>query len=419
MNRFRADPRLLAPLLAGLGMLGPFSIDAFFPAFRIMGAEFDVAAETMQQTLTAYLLSFSLMSLIHGPLADAYGRRGVILWSVVGFVAATFGCALATSFSTLLAFRVLQGVCAGAGMIVGRAVIRDLYDGAAAQRLMAQVSFIFGFAPAIAPIIGGAVLATSGWRAIFWWLAGFGALLVLATLVALPETHPRAQRRPLRWRAMAKTYATMAADSRFLLLGVAVSFNFGALFLYIASAPVVVMTHLGLGEQSFAWLFGPVIGGMMLGSAVSARLAGRLPARRQLRLAYGLMATGSALNLLQCLMLSPQVPWFVLPVALIGVGVTLAFPMVTLLMLDRFPAARGSAASVQATLNLGFSSGVAGLVSPLVSSSPIALALTSAAMTFAGFLCWRVYCRRTPDCAPQSVSEVVEPAGAAPPSSGA
>lgn len=418
MNRFRANPRLLAPLLAGLGMLGPFSIDAFFPAFRVMEAELLVTPEVMQLTLSAYLFAFAAMSLIHGPLSDAYGRRGVVLWSVLAFVGATAGCALATSFEMLVVCRALQGICAGAGMIVGRAIIRDLYDGAAAQRLMSQVSFIFGFAPAVAPIIGGLVLGAAGWRAIFWLLAGFSLLLAAASLLALPETHPRERRTRFAWRPLGRTYRTIAGDHRYLLLGVVASVNFAALFLYIASAPAVVLGLLGLGEREFAWLFGPVIGGMMIGSALSARMAGKLTAARTLTVAYGLMALGTVLNLAQAITLSPQIPWLVLPVGVIGCGVTLAFPTVTLLMLDRFPAARGAAASVQAAMNLGFSALVAGLLSPRVSDSALALAISAAVLTTCCFCVWRLYRRLTPDCTPQVVSAAVEPASAPTPSGG-
>ena len=176
----------------------------------------------------------------------------------------------------LLAFRAMQGVCAGAGMIVGRAMIRDRHDGADAQRLMSQVSFIFGFAPAVAPIIGGLVLGLAGWRAIFWLLGGFTLALVAASLAALPETHPRERRTRFALRPLLRTYRSVLGDRRFLLLGFAASLNFGALFIYIASAPSVVLDLLKLSETQFAWLFVPVIAGMMLGSATSARMAGRM-----------------------------------------------------------------------------------------------------------------------------------------------
>ncbi|WP_439641104.1 multidrug effflux MFS transporter [Nevskia sp.] len=417
MNRFRANPRLLAPLLAGMAMLGPFSIDAFFPAFPTMEAEFAVTRVAMQQSLSVYLLSFAAMSLVHGPLSDAYGRRGVILWSMLLFAVACAGCALADSYRMLLAFRAMQGVCAGAGMIVGRAMIRDRHDGADAQRLMSQVSFIFGFAPAVAPIIGGLVLGLAGWRAIFWLLGGFTLALVVASLAALPETHPRERRTRFALRPLLRTYRSVLGDRRFLLLGFAASLNFGALFIYIASAPSVVLDLLKLSETQFAWLFVPVIAGMMLGSATSARMAGRMSPLRTVRVGFSLMAIGTLLNLAGSIGLRPQVPWFVLPVGLIGTGVTLAFPTLTLLMLDRFPAVRGAAASVQATISLGVSALVSGLVAPLVDASPVLLASAAAAMTVTGYLLWTGYRRITPDIGPQVLSAALEPAVAPTPSS--
>lgn len=417
MNRFRANPRLLAPILAGMAMLGPFTIDAFFPAFRAMEADFGVSPEVMQQSLSVYLIAFAAMSLLHGPLSDAYGRRGVVLWSLILFALATVGCALSPSYELLLVYRAMQGVCAGAGMIVGRAIIRDRYDGADAQRLMSQVSFIFGFAPAIAPIVGGFVLGAAGWRAIFWLLAGFTVLLVLAALAALPETHPRERRTRLAWGPLGRTYRCVARDRRFMLLGFGAALNFSALFTYIAAAPSVVLNLLHLNERQFAWLFVPVIAGMMLGSATSARMAGQLTPVRTVTIGFSLMGLGTALNLAGSALLAPMVPWFVLPIGVIGMGVTLAFPTLTLLMLDRFPAVRGAAASVQATISLAVSAVVSGVVAPLVHASPIGLALAAAAMTGAGFALWCLYLRLTPNAELQVVSAALEPASAPTPSS--
>ncbi|TWI08277.1 DHA1 family bicyclomycin/chloramphenicol resistance-like MFS transporter [Lysobacter ruishenii] len=135
--------RTLAILLGGLAMFGPFSIDAIFPAFPVMGAALGADKVAMQQTLSVYLVAYALMSLVHGPLSDAIGRKRVILWGLAVFTLASVGCALSRDMGTLLAFRVLQGLSAGVGLIVGRAVIRDVLHGDDAQRLMSQVSMIF------------------------------------------------------------------------------------------------------------------------------------------------------------------------------------------------------------------------------------------------------------------------------------
>src|SRR5690606_39178773 len=161
--------RRLALLLGGLAMFGPFSIDTIFPAFPEMGAALGADKRAMQQTISVYLIAYALMSVVHGPLSDAIGRRRVILGGLGVFTLATVGCALATDLATLLAFRALQGLSAGVGLIVGRAVIRDVLQGDDAQRLMSQVSMIFGIAPAIAPIIGGWMLGVGRWPLIFWF----------------------------------------------------------------------------------------------------------------------------------------------------------------------------------------------------------------------------------------------------------
>jgi len=153
VNSRAAAPIGLAALLAGLSMLSPFSIDTFFPSFRAISAEFSLSTLEIQQTLTAYLLPYAFMSLVHGPLSDALGRRPVVLAGLVLYAAASLACALAPGFGTLLAFRAMQGMTAGAGFTVSRAIVRDLYEGPQAQRLMALITMIFGLAPAVMPCI--------------------------------------------------------------------------------------------------------------------------------------------------------------------------------------------------------------------------------------------------------------------------
>src|SRR5690606_25228311 len=249
----------LALLLAGLSMFGPFSIAAIFPAFPAMGAALGADKLAMQQTISAYLVAYAVMSLVHGPLSDALGRRRVILGGLLVFMLASVGCALANDLTTMLLFRALQGLSAGVGLIVGRAVIRDVLQGDDAQRLMSQVSMIFGIAPAIAPVIGGWILGWGHWHDIFWFLVAFAALLAVASWAWLPETHPPEQRGPLAPRRMLRDYVLILANGRFQRLAAAGALNFAALFLYIASAPAFVLDLLRLDERSFAWFFGPMI----------------------------------------------------------------------------------------------------------------------------------------------------------------
>ena len=165
-------------IIAMLGMIGPFTIDTMFPAFAQIGREFTVDTVALQQLTSIYLVSFAAMSLFHGPISDAVGRKPVMLAGLALYVLASVGAALAPSFTILLVFRAIQGLSAGAGQIISRALIRDIFSGAAAQRLMAQVSMIFAIAPAVAPVMGGWILLVGDWRLTFWFLMVFGLLLL-------------------------------------------------------------------------------------------------------------------------------------------------------------------------------------------------------------------------------------------------
>lgn len=390
----RSTPRRrrLAPLLAALSMFGPFSIDTIFPAFPAIAAQLDANPLAMQQTISAYLIAYALMSLVHGPLSDALGRRRVVLGGVAVFILASIGCALSGSIGQLLLFRALQGMSAGAGLIVGRAIIRDCFAGAEAQRLMATVSMIFGIAPAVAPIVGGWVVAFARWPMIFWLLAAFAVLIWLACARLLPETHPPANRQPLSPRAMLGSYLHIARDPVFLPLALAGSFGFNALFVYIASAPAFVLGLLRLDAQQFAWLFVPAISGLMAGSFLSGRVAGRLSPFATVRLGYSIMLGAVAVNLALALLLpQPRVPWSVLPIGLHAVGIGVSFPTVTLLLLDRFPQHRGGVSSIQAFVSLLFSAVIAGGLSALVSHSVLLLAASAGAISAAGALAWWRY----------------------------
>jgi DHA1 family bicyclomycin/chloramphenicol resistance-like MFS transporter len=401
--------RRLAFLLGALAMFGPFSIDTIFPAFAVMERELDVGKAAMQQTISLYLLGYAAMSLVHGPLSDALGRKRVILAGIVVFGLASVGCAVAGDIETLLMYRALQGLSAGVGLIVGRAVVRDALDGDAAQKLMSQVSMIFGIAPAIAPVIGGWILGLSDWRMIFWFLAVFAVMLLVVTALWLPESHPPEKRMPLNAPALAGVYKRILGDGRFRLLALAGTFNFGALFLYIASAPAFVLDILKLNEQQFVWFFAPTIGGMILGAFVSGRAAGRITGERLANIGFACCGAATLWNLgYHWLQPVPTVALSVLPTALLAFGIALVFPILTIAILDLFPEYRGSASSMQAFVGLLSNATIAGVLSAWLSDSALHLAMGAAVFTVAGFLLW-CWClahgvRRIPDPVPDAVT---------------
>lgn len=406
ISRFR-----LAIILGALAMLGPFSIDTIFPAFAVMEHDLGVGKVAMQQTISLYLLGYAAMSLVHGPLSDALGRRPVILGGIVVFALASAGCALSSSLPMLLCFRALQGLSAGVGLIVGRAVVRDALDGHDAQKLMSQISMIFGLAPAIAPIVGGWILGWSHWQAIFWFLTAFALVLLGTTAVSLPESHPPAKRLPLNFRVLVGSYRIILSNGRFVLLALAGTANFGALFLYITSAPAFVLDILHLNAQQFGWFFAPTIGGMIVGAFFSGRAAGRMSGRKLANIGFLFSGLSAACNIGYNLLVSqPTFPWAVLPTVLSAFGIALVFPILTLAILDMYPDMRGSASSMQAFVGLLSNALIAGLLSPMLSNSPMHLALGAAAFSAVAFALWwwyLVHDGRTP--APSENPECLEP----------
>jgi MFS transporter, DHA1 family, multidrug resistance protein len=384
----------LAVLLAGLSMVSPFSIDTFFPSFRAMEAELQVSRWQMQQTLTAYMLPYAVTALFHGPLSDALGRRPVIIWGLGFYTLGSLACVLAPNFVSLLAFRALQGATAGAGMVVGRAIVRDLYEGPQAQRLMSLVTLIFGVAPALAPVIGGWIHVALGWRAVFAFLALFGLVLVVVSHVRLPETHAPEHRVPFALRELSTAAYRVIRNRQFLLLALAASLNFLGAFCYISAAPALILDHWQLGETQFFWLFFPVIAGFTLGAILSGRLAGRIPPMRQAGMGFALIVVTCTLRFLLHWQFDP-VPIVVQQFALFlsGISTQLVFPVLTLRMLDIFPQARGSAASMQSFVSLSLASLVAGVFVPMVQASLTQLAFVSALSVWLGLVLWRIEIR--------------------------
>lgn len=386
-----AHARSLPLLLGLLSTVGAFSIDAFFPSLRAITREFHITAWQAQQTLTVYMLTYAATSLIHGSLSDALGRRRPILVALACYAGASIGCSAAVSFPMLLLFRAIQGLVAGAGQIIGRAIVRDHFHGAEAQRLMSMITLIFGLGPAAAPIIGGWVHVLLGWRAVFGTMAVLGLALLLFVARALPETHPPAQRVPLHLGVMMRHKLALLGHPEFLLLAASSALGFVALHVYVGSAPAIVLDHWGLDETEFAALNLPIIGGYMLGAICSGRLAGRmLPQQQARRGLQVLLAMTVGMLLLQLLLSSPPISVQQLALVGIGLGLQLLYPTVTLRVLDLFPHARGAAASVQAFFSLITNAITLGLVAPLLADSMRKIAAASLLVASMSGLLWRL-----------------------------
>jgi len=378
----------LAVLLACLGMLGPFSIDTYLPAFAGIAQSIGATPVQMQQTLSSYLFGFALMNLFHGALSDSFGRRPVVLWGVALFTLASVGCALSPSIGWLVFFRALQGMSAGAGVVVSRAIIRDMFPPADAQRVMSQVTIYFGVAPAVAPMVGGFLFVHADWHSIFWFLAAIGAALWFANWRALPESLHSSQVQPFEARHLMRGYWQMVRSPLFMMLVLASGVPFNGMFLYVLSAPVFLGEHLKLGPTQFFWFFMLTIGGIMAGAWLSGRLAGRIKPRHQVRHGFLIMLLVSLANVVLNWLFEPTAAWAMLPIAVYSFGWSLMVPVVTLMVLDVVPERRGMASSVHACVGSLANAAVAGIVAPLVMHSPLALALTSLGMMSVGMLAW-------------------------------
>jgi DHA1 family bicyclomycin/chloramphenicol resistance-like MFS transporter len=351
----------------------------------------------MQQSLSAYLFGFAFMSLFHGALSDSVGRRPVVLWGLAAFALASMGCALSQSIGQLVFFRAVQGLTTGAGIVVSRAVVRDMFAPAQAQKVMSQITIYFGVAPAVAPMLGGVFFVHWGWHSVFWFLTGVGVLLWVANYRLLPETLHVTQRQPLKVSNLLQGYLQLCKDPRFFLLALASGIPFNGLFLYVLAAPAFLGDLLGLAPTQFYWFFVLTIAGIIGGAWVSGRMAGQLAPKRQIRHGFVIMLSIAFINLLANLLFAASAAWAMIPVAIFAFGWALMVPVVTLLVLDLHPERRGMASSLQAFVGSTANGLVAGLIAPLVMHSTVALAAASLLMMTVGLLAWLWLHRRWPE----------------------
>lgn len=318
--------RRLAALLGALTALGPLGVDMYLPAFPAMASDLGATPAAIQRSLAAFLLGLAAGQLAVGPFADRHGRRAPLFFGLSLFVLASVGCAMAASAEALVWLRVLQAVGGCAGMVVARAVVRDLCDERGAVRMMAMLMLVMGAAPILAPLLGSLLLLASGWRAIFWALAVYGVLALLLCALFLKESLPPARRRRDGPGQVVVVYLQILTDRRFLAHALAGALPMLGLFGYLVASPQVLMGLHGLGPTQYGLAFGANAFGLILASQVIARLVRRIAPRILLVRALiacalaGLavpvaVATGGLWPLLAALLLYMSVMGSVLPLA--------------------------------------------------------------------------------------------------------
>ncbi|WP_244308918.1 multidrug effflux MFS transporter [Pseudomonas duriflava] len=367
---------LMVLILGALACIGPMSIDAYLPAFGAISRNFELPPEQIQLTLGLYMLAFAFMTLLHGTLSDSFGRRRVILASLGVYTLGSIVASLAPSFEWLLVGRIGQGLSAGAGMVVGQAIVTDCYKGSVAQKTMSYIIMVFSVSPAFAPIIGGYLSEHAGWRAVFAFLAALAVFSATLCALFLPETLPVERRQPFNVRVLTHNYGRVMRDGQFMARAVVFGSLFGGFAFLIGAAPDFVTQVLQLPETAFGYLFIPIVIGLTSGSFLAARLSSSLSSGRLIGYAYAMLGLSCILNLAYTGLTSDlNVILAVLPHGLFVFGLSLGIPTMTLRILQRVPELSGTAASVLGFVQMIFFSIVSGWLAPFVYGSAFKLAV--------------------------------------------
>ena len=381
-------PLLLILVVALIGMLAPFSIDTYLPSFRAIEQDLVISRGLLLQTLSVYLIAFALATLVWGPLVDKWGRRPIILFSLGGYLAASLGIALANSYDALFIGRAMQGLMVAGGTVASRAMIRDYFDGAEAQKAMALMMMLFVMAPAMAPIIGGWLEVHYGWRSVFYFLAVYALLVFGLFFVRIGETQNVEHKQSIHPQKLAKSYWQSLRHPHFVRLVAAQGLLTGGFFVYVAGSASLIFDHLQMAEQDFWRFFVPVVAGIFVGSMIIHRLSHRFSTATLINSALVLAACGVLFNLAVEQWVEVNAWWVIAPIVVYALGYSMTNPGLSLLALDCLPSKRGLASSLQAFMQMGMAALVTALVVPLVQADLQHMALANAALFSLAVLLW-------------------------------
>jgi len=376
-------------LLGGLTAFGPLSIDMYLPALPAIGRDLSASESVIQLTLTACLVGLAAGQILAGPLSDRLGRRRPLLIGVAGYVLASLLCATAPAAPVLVGFRLLQGLAGAAGIVIARAIVRDLYFGSAAARYFSRLVLIMGLAPILAPVIGAQLLRFTSWHGIFVALAIVAALLWLGAAVGLRETLPAARRSSGGLRGTLGTFRALLSDSRFIGYALAGGLAFGAMFAYISGSPFVLQGIYRVSPQTFSLIFGTNALGFVAASQVNGSLVGWIPPARLLVAGLITAATAGLALLLIVLIGGLGLVAILPPLFLLVSSIGFVVPNATALALSRRPDAAGTGSALLGVIQSGVGAagaplvGVAGTSSALPMAGVIAVSASGAILAFA------------------------------------
>ncbi|MFB4280160.1 MULTISPECIES: multidrug effflux MFS transporter [unclassified Nonomuraea] len=384
----RSRRGLLLLILGALSAIGPLSIDMYLPALPSIASEMLSAPAQVQLTLTACLIGVSVGQVIAGPMSDVRGRRVPLMVGVAGFMVASLLCAFAPSVPMLIAFRLLQGMLGGAALVIVRAVVRDLYDGAAIARIFATLMLVSGLAPILAPIAGAQLLAFTSWRGVFVALSLAGVVLLLAVLTGVRETLPPSERESGGLKHTVRTFWQLLRDRAFMGFALTGGLAFAAMFGYISGSPFVLQEVYGATPQQYSLIFGLNALALTATAQLGGRLSGRVPPTLLVRI--GLFTGLIGAVLLMTAALADLGLWGIVAglfVIMLGQGLTL--PGTGALALGSQPAQiAGSASALTGVLQFALGAAAAPLVGLAGSGTAVPMAcvmlglITCSALTF-------------------------------------
>jgi MFS transporter, DHA1 family, multidrug resistance protein len=353
-----------------LSAIGPFAIDMYLPSLPSIGRSLHADAAAVQMSLTVFFIALAVGQPLCGPLSDAFGRKTPLYCGLALFVLASVGCALAPNIETLIAFRFVQGLAACAGMVIPRAVVRDLHTGVDATRLMSLLMLVFSVSPLLAPLTGSFVIQIAGWRVVFWAVT-LAALLGMVLLTVVPETRPRRARAGSSAAGALAAYRRLVRDRSFLGLTFVGGFGISSFFVYLSNSPFVLIEHYHLSPRLFSVLFSVNAASFFAMAQLNGWLATRMGLRNLVRRA----ATGYAIVLLTlfalCIYGIDRLP---LLVALLFVGygfLGMVLPTSTVLALENHGDSAGTASALMGTVQMGTGAVVMMLVGAFANSTPL------------------------------------------------
>lgn len=361
-------------LLGSLTAFPPLTIDLYLPALPQMTGDLHTNEPTLQLTLTACLIGLAVGQAILGPVSDSLGRRRPLLAGVAVYALASAACALAPNVGILVGARFVQAVAGAAGVVIARAIVRDLVAGAEIARVLSTLLLVTGLAPILAPFLGSQLIRITDWRGLFWVLTGIGAVLFAATARWLRETLPPERRRAGGLAQTGRAYAALAGDRTFMGYALASGLAFAALFAYISGSPFVYQDVFGLSPQLFGVLFGVNSLGLILLAQVNGRIVGRFGPRRMLFIGLSFGLAGGVLLILAATTMALGVPGVLVALFLSVASLGMVMPNATALGLSSHPDMAGTASAMMGTLQFG----IGAVIGPLTTSAGVTSAVPMA-----------------------------------------